>query len=87
MIRLEPNPPKRQMTGSPETETFILCIQNCQSCHTAELTGQPSSFPSLVDFVSRISAARVKSTILSRGKSKVHLLGLRSAATILLSLD
>jgi quinoprotein glucose dehydrogenase len=63
MIRLEPNPPKRQMTGSPETEGRILYIQNCQSCHTAELTGQPPSIPSLVDVVSRISADRVKSTI------------------------
>jgi quinoprotein glucose dehydrogenase len=63
MIRLEPNPPKRQMTGSAETEGRILYIQNCQSCHTAELTGQPPSIPSLVDVVSRISADRVKSTI------------------------
>jgi len=63
MIRLEPNPPKRQMTGSPETEGRILYVQNCQSCHTAELTGQPPSIPSLVDVVSRISADRVKSTL------------------------
>ena len=63
MIRLEPNPPKRQMTGSPETEGRILYIQNCQSCHTAELTGQPPSIPSLVDVVSRIGADRAKSTV------------------------
>ena len=63
MIKLEPNRPKRVMTGTPETEGRILYIQNCQSCHTAELTGQPPSIPSLVNVVTRISADRVKSTI------------------------
>ena len=63
MIKLEPNPPKRQMTGTPETDGRILYIQNCQSCHTAELTGQPPSIPSLVDVVARIGADRVKNTI------------------------
>jgi quinoprotein glucose dehydrogenase len=63
MIKLEPHQPKRQMTGAPETDGRILYVQNCQSCHTAELTGQPPSIPSLVNVVSRISADRVKSTI------------------------
>jgi quinoprotein glucose dehydrogenase len=63
MIKLEPNRPKRVMTGTPETEGRILYIQNCQSCHTSELTGQPPSIPSLVDVVTRIGADRVKSTI------------------------
>jgi len=63
MIKLEPNPPKRQMTGSPETDGRIIYIQNCQSCDTAELTGQPPSIPSLVDIVARLGADRVKTTI------------------------
>ena len=63
MIKLEPNRPKREMTGTPETEGRILYIQNCQSCHTAVLTGQPPSIPSLVDVVTRTSADHVKSTI------------------------
>jgi quinoprotein glucose dehydrogenase len=63
MIKLEPNQPKRPMTGSPETNGKIVYIQNCQSCHTAELAGQPPSIPSLVNVVSRIGADRVKSTI------------------------
>ena len=63
MLKLEPNPPRRQMTGTPETEGRILYIQNCQACHTAELTGQPPSIPSLVGVVSRIGADRVKSTV------------------------
>ena len=63
MIKLEPNRPKRVMTGTPETEGRILYIQNCQSCHTPELTGQPPSIPSLVEVVTRTSADHVKSTI------------------------
>jgi quinoprotein glucose dehydrogenase len=63
MIKLEAHQPKRPMSGSPETDGKILYIQNCQTCHTAELTGQPPSIPSLVNVVSRISADRVKSTI------------------------
>ncbi len=63
MIKLEPNRPKRVMTGTPETEGRILYIQNCQSCHTSELTGQPPSIPSLIDVVTRTSADHVKSTI------------------------
>jgi quinoprotein glucose dehydrogenase len=63
MIKLEPSRPKRVMTGTPETEGRILYIQNCQSCHTPELMGQPPSIPSLVDVVTRTSADHVKSTI------------------------
>jgi quinoprotein glucose dehydrogenase len=63
MIKLEAHQPKRPMSGSPETDGKTLYIQNCQTCHTAELTGQPPSIPSLVNVVSRISADRVKSTI------------------------
>ncbi len=63
MIKLEPNRPKRVMTGTPETEGRILYIQNCQSCHTPELTGQPPSIPSLMEVVTRTSADHVKSTI------------------------
>jgi quinoprotein glucose dehydrogenase len=63
MIKLEPNRPKRVMTGTPETEGRILYIQNCQSCHTSELTGQPPSIPSLIDVVARTNADHVKSTI------------------------
>src|ERR1700744_2380693 len=63
MIKLEPNRPKRVMTGTPETEGRILYIQNCQSCHTSELTGQPPASPSLVGVVSRIGADGVKSTV------------------------
>ncbi|HEY4047342.1 MAG TPA: PQQ-binding-like beta-propeller repeat protein [Acidobacteriaceae bacterium] len=63
MIKLEPKPPRRQMTGSPATQGKVLYLQNCQQCHTAELTGQPPSIPSLVDIVSRIGADRVKSTV------------------------
>jgi hypothetical protein len=32
MIKLEPHQPKRQMTGSPQTQGRILYIQNCQAC-------------------------------------------------------
>jgi quinoprotein glucose dehydrogenase len=63
MLKLETHPPKLQMTGTPETQGHVLYIQNCQTCHTAQLTGQPPAIPSLVDVVSRIGADRVKSTV------------------------
>jgi quinoprotein glucose dehydrogenase len=63
MLKLEPNPPKRLMTGTPETEGRILYIQNCQACHTAELVGQPPVVPSLIGVVARTSADHVRSTI------------------------
>jgi quinoprotein glucose dehydrogenase len=63
MLKLEAHRPKREMTGTPETEGRILYIQNCQSCHTAELRGQSPSIPSLIDVVARIGADHVKSTV------------------------
>jgi quinoprotein glucose dehydrogenase len=63
MLKLEPNPPKRLMTGTPETEGRILYIQNCQACHTVELGGQPPSIPSLIGVVTRTSVDHVRSTI------------------------
>ncbi|HEV2274925.1 MAG TPA: PQQ-binding-like beta-propeller repeat protein, partial [Acidobacteriaceae bacterium] len=63
MLKLETKPPKRQMTGSPATQGKVLYIQNCQSCHLADLAGQPPSIPALQGIVPRIGADHVKSTI------------------------
>src|SRR5215471_3845047 len=63
MLKLAPRTPQNQMTGSPETLGKIVYIQNCQSCHTATLEGQPPSIPSLVDVVGRVGADRVKAIV------------------------
>jgi quinoprotein glucose dehydrogenase len=59
MLKLEQKPPKF-LFGSPATQGRILYIQNCQTCHTAELTGQPPAVPSLVDIVKRVGADRIR---------------------------
>jgi quinoprotein glucose dehydrogenase len=52
-----------EIKGSPETKGQLLYIQNCQTCHTSQLTGQPPAVPSLVDIVSRVGAERIRSVV------------------------
>lgn len=63
MLKLEPKPPRRQMTGSPATQGRIIYLQNCQTCHGPELKGQPPAVPSLVDVVIRLGADRIKAAV------------------------
>src|SRR3954454_9257006 len=63
MLKLEPKPPKRQMTGSAATQGKIIYLQNCQACHGPELKGQPPAVPSLVGVVDRVGADRVKAAV------------------------
>jgi len=65
MLKLEAKPPKMEIKGSPATKGQLLYIQNCQSCHTSELTGQPPAVPSLVDIVSRVGPDRIRSVVTS----------------------
>ena len=63
MLKLEAKPPRIEIKGSPETQGQLLYIQNCQTCHTSQLTGQPPAVPSLVDIVSRVGAERIRSVV------------------------
>jgi quinoprotein glucose dehydrogenase len=63
ILKLAAKRPKLEIKGSPATKGQILYIQNCQTCHTTELTGQPPAVPSLVDIVSRVGADRIRSTV------------------------
>jgi quinoprotein glucose dehydrogenase len=51
MLKLEPKPPRRQMSGPPENQGEILYLQNCRICHQADLKGQPPGIPSLIGVV------------------------------------
>ena len=68
ILKLEAKRPKMEIKGSPETKGQIIYLQNCQSCHTQQLTGQPPAVPSLVDIVSRVGADRIRS-IVTNGSS------------------
>jgi len=63
LLHLEPKPPRRQMTGTPEAQGHILYLQNCQSCHMETRVGQPPSVPSLIDVVTRIGPDRVREAV------------------------
>jgi quinoprotein glucose dehydrogenase len=63
ILKLEAKRPRMEIKGTPETKGQLLYIQNCQTCHTSELTGQPPAVPSLVDVVSRVGADRIRSVV------------------------
>lgn len=48
LLELATKPPRRQMTGSPETQGKVLYVQSCQTCHQENLAGQPPAIPSLL---------------------------------------
>jgi mono/diheme cytochrome c family protein len=49
-------------------EGKAIYTANCVACHTAQLTGRPPMFPSLIGVVGRIGAAKVEQTV-HNGKS------------------
>jgi quinoprotein glucose dehydrogenase len=63
MLKLESKPPRRQMTGNPETQGQVLYIQNCASCHQANLKGQPPSIPSLVGVVDQAGPDMIRNLV------------------------
>ncbi|MGC2404112.1 MAG: PQQ-binding-like beta-propeller repeat protein [Acidobacteriaceae bacterium] len=65
MLKLAAKRPKVTIKGSPATKGQVLYIQNCQTCHTSELTGQPPAVPSLVDIVSRVGPERIRSLVMN----------------------
>jgi quinoprotein glucose dehydrogenase len=63
LLKLEPKPPRRQMTGTPETQGQVLYIQNCATCHQANLKGQPPSIPSLEGVIDQTGADMVRNLV------------------------
>ena len=49
-------------------EGKAIYTANCVACHTAQLTGHPPTFPSLIGVVGRIGATKVEQTV-HNGKS------------------
>jgi quinoprotein glucose dehydrogenase len=63
VLKLEAKPPRRQVEGPPENQGLVVYLQNCQSCHTASLKGQPPAIPSLVGVISRVGEDRVRTAV------------------------
>lgn len=63
LLELAPKPPRRQMTGSPETQGKVLYVQNCQNCHMDNMRGQPPAIPSLIGVVDKGGPGIVKSAV------------------------
>lgn len=63
LLKLEPRPPRRQMTGTPEAQGHIVYLQYCQSCHKESREGQPPAVPSLIDIVARTGPDRVRTAV------------------------
>jgi quinoprotein glucose dehydrogenase len=63
ILKLEAKRPRIEIKGSPATQGQLLYLQNCQTCHTSELTGRPPAVPSLVGVVSRVGADRIRSVV------------------------
>jgi len=63
MLHLEPKPPRRQITGSPETKGEVVYLENCRMCHMVNMAGQPPSIPSLVGVVNRVGENQVRTVV------------------------
>lgn len=63
MLKLDPKPPRFSVGGTPATQGHAIYLQNCATCHTSTLQGQPPAIPSLVDVVSRLGADQVRTTV------------------------
>ncbi len=63
MLKLEAKPPKRQMTGSAASQGNVIYLQNCKTCHGADLKGQPPAVPSLVDAITKFGEDRIRNTV------------------------
>jgi quinoprotein glucose dehydrogenase len=67
LLKLEPKPPKRQFSGTPETQGRVLYLQNCQACHKVDLTGQPPAIPTMVGVVDRAGVDKVRNLVENGG--------------------
>jgi quinoprotein glucose dehydrogenase len=63
LIQLAPKPGRWRINGSPETQGRVLYLQSCQTCHQANMAGQPPAIPSLVGVMDRRTPDLVRSLI------------------------
>ena len=65
MLKLEPQPPPRQiaLNAPPEQLGRTVYKERCQMCHGEERRGVPPEIPSLVDVMKRMDADSVKRLI------------------------
>ena len=63
LLQLAPKPPRREMSGTPETQGKILYVQDCQSCHKENFTGQPPAIPSLVGIMDHGGADMLRTAV------------------------
>jgi mono/diheme cytochrome c family protein len=60
---VQPKPAKEQVAALDPADGKLTYTKNCQVCHTAELTGHPPTFPSLVGVVQRLGEAHVRNNV------------------------
>ncbi len=63
LLQLAPKPPRRQLTGSPETQGKVLYVQNCETCHKDNMEGQPPAIPPLVGIMDHGGADMVRAAV------------------------
>ena len=57
-------PVKAELTVADAKAGLVIYAKNCQVCHTAQLTGHPPTFPSLVGVVQRVGVAKIKNNVI-----------------------
>jgi quinoprotein glucose dehydrogenase len=65
LLQLAPKPPRRQISGTPETQGRVIYIQNCQTCHLESMAGQLPAIPSLVGVMDHRTPDLVRSIVQS----------------------
>jgi mono/diheme cytochrome c family protein len=55
---------KKEITVAEVKAGQAIYAKNCQVCHTAQLTGHPPTFPSLVGVVQRLGVEHVKNNVM-----------------------
>jgi mono/diheme cytochrome c family protein len=56
-------PEKKELTVADAKAGQLIYAKNCLVCHTAQLTGHPPTFPSLVGVVQRLGVAHVRNNV------------------------
>jgi mono/diheme cytochrome c family protein len=60
---IQAKPVKMEVASVDPAAGKLTYTKNCQVCHTAELTGHPPTFPSLVGVVQRLGSAHVRNNV------------------------
>lgn len=63
LIQLASKPPRRAMSGPPENQGEALYIRNCESCHKADMKGQPPAIPALTNLPAEQTPTLVRAAL------------------------